>query len=395
MPPWRLPPSIVASPFGSPSSRWSWPPVHSHAPSSANDADLLRAVALQVNAFPPAPAQVPACVTGGLGRFDMNACGQLVALRVHEVNNTHTFQIRLYEPTWNAAGNRITGFTLGALIASSGDLDNDGNLPFVTDLRTTTSAGTGSHFELAVPCFSGVAIDDLGRVSFIGVMEKFATTGNWDGNAATPPTRYLQSVTTGLFVWEPLTRSLHLIAKGGPNGDTLTDAFTGSGHPLQESYALGEFGFGDDCDSFARDALARSGALMAVTVRSGGNQFVGAVNQELERAPDFTPDTFLDRAGVLFAPGALGVNERSARAVMLVRLGQFMDEKAPDECCIGNADRVTPGTVNFDDLTTTLANWGATYGPGVSQSLGDADCSGVVDFQDVTAVLAAWGASCP
>jgi hypothetical protein len=329
---------------------------------------------------------------GGLGRFDMNAKGQLVALRVHESNNFHQFEIRLYEPVWNSAGTRIAGFTLGALIASSGDLDNQGNPLFVSDLRTTVSNGGGVPFEIAVPCFSGLGIDDSGRVAFVGVMEKFETTADWDFNSATPPTVYLQNVTTGLFVWEPVTRSLHLIAKGGQHGDTLTDAFPGAGPALEESLALGAFGFGDEPDAFGRGALSDSGSLIAVSFRSGGNQFVNSINQELERNPAFTLDTFLDRGGVLFAPGALGVNERSVRGVLLTQLGPFIDDE-PDPCCLGNADRVTPGAVGFDDITSVLANWGAVSASG--DALGDADCNGVVDFADITAALTNWSSPCP
>ncbi len=61
-------------------------------------------------------------------------------------------------------------------------------------------------------------------------------------------------------------------------------------------------------------------------------------------------------------------------------------------CCPGNADKVAPGIVDFDDVTQVLANWSASYpdsGPG------DADCDGDVDFDDVTSVLTNFGAGCP
>lgn len=48
------------------------------------------------------------------------------------------------------------------------------------------------------------------------------------------------------------------------------------------------------------------------------------------------------------------------------------------------------GTVNFDDITVTLANWGSAGAPGLE---GDANCDGVVDFDDVTTILANWGAT--
>lgn len=49
--------------------------------------------------------------------------------------------------------------------------------------------------------------------------------------------------------------------------------------------------------------------------------------------------------------------------------------------------------VDFDDITSMLANWNATYVPG-SAGLGDADNDGDVDFDDIIAVLANWGADC-
>jgi len=58
--------------------------------------------------------------------------------------------------------------------------------------------------------------------------------------------------------------------------------------------------------------------------------------------------------------------------------------------CPGDADG--SGRVNFDDMTTVLANFGnmtTAYGPG------DADGSGQVNFDDVTTVLGNFGVICP
>jgi hypothetical protein len=57
-------------------------------------------------------------------------------------------------------------------------------------------------------------------------------------------------------------------------------------------------------------------------------------------------------------------------------------------CCPGNADKISPGTVNFDDITTVLANFGGPAG------VGDADCNGTVNFDDLTAVLSNFGNAC-
>ncbi len=59
--------------------------------------------------------------------------------------------------------------------------------------------------------------------------------------------------------------------------------------------------------------------------------------------------------------------------------------------CPGDADN--DGAVDFDDITSVLANWSANYTPGTGP--GDANNDGVVDFNDITAVLANWGVTCP
>ena len=64
----------------------------------------------------------------------------------------------------------------------------------------------------------------------------------------------------------------------------------------------------------------------------------------------------------------------------------FLAAPAP---CFGDADG--NGAVNFNDITTVLANIGVTDHP---YSPGDADGSGTVNFADVSAVLASLGSSC-
>lgn len=60
-------------------------------------------------------------------------------------------------------------------------------------------------------------------------------------------------------------------------------------------------------------------------------------------------------------------------------------------CCTGNADKVVPGGVEFADITSVLANFGAGYG---ITGPGDANCDGNVEFADITAVLANFGDTC-
>ena len=61
-------------------------------------------------------------------------------------------------------------------------------------------------------------------------------------------------------------------------------------------------------------------------------------------------------------------------------------------CCPGNADKIAPGTVTFNDITLVLANLGSNYGDITGD--GDADCDGAVTFNDITIVLANLGSAC-
>jgi len=64
-------------------------------------------------------------------------------------------------------------------------------------------------------------------------------------------------------------------------------------------------------------------------------------------------------------------------------------------CCPGNADKIGPGQVTFNDVLAVLANF---LNPGANPngtSVGDANCNGVIDFNDVLNVLANFLALCP
>ena len=60
-------------------------------------------------------------------------------------------------------------------------------------------------------------------------------------------------------------------------------------------------------------------------------------------------------------------------------------------CCLGDSD--SSGSVNFGDITSTLANLG-NVGTVGQQNPGDADCSGSVNFTDITTILANLGSNC-
>jgi hypothetical protein len=68
-----------------------------------------------------------------------------------------------------------------------------------------------------------------------------------------------------------------------------------------------------------------------------------------------------------------------------------------DACsCLGDSNR--DGFVNFDDITTALSNFGATFSYPVmlpALNAGDADRNGSVNFDDLTTVLSNFGTNCP
>lgn len=69
---------------------------------------------------------------------------------------------------------------------------------------------------------------------------------------------------------------------------------------------------------------------------------------------------------------------------------QVFTLNAPPPICPGDADG--SNTVDFDDITEILANWGASA-PAPYQG-GDANGDGTVNFDDITETLANWGGSC-
>ncbi len=327
-------------------------------------------------------------------RFDMNGKGQVVAL--HEDRNVSPtqLQVRVYDPTWNAAQNRITGYTLSAIVVTNGDLDDNLDPIALLEARNTSETSPGVFIESSIDTISAPAIDDDGRVAFVGITQAFTVLGDWDSNPFTPQTLYLQNTTNTLYVWEPTTGSTHRVIRGGQTGDTLTDSFPGGGIApfVDNNLSIGVFATNSDAtDAFGRGSFSREGGLLTIAFRSSGNQFVGGVNQEFETRPNGTVDTFIDRGGLLYAPGQLGINEKAVRGALVVELGAFA---ATPPCCPGNADKVTgPGQVDFNDINAVIGNWLANYGAGTGP--GDADCDGLVNFNDINSVIGNWLSICP
>lgn len=331
--------------------------------------------------------------TGGSGgpstntMFDMNRKGQIAAVWVDENQSPDRYEVRVYDPVWDTANDRIEGYTLSAVVTFNGDMTNGGGTLIVTEAVTTIQSTPGVFIETSITPISGVAIDDNGRVAFVGIREVYSAMGNWDNDPFTPDTSYLQNTTNALMVWDPGTDTIHEILRGGQTGDTLADGFPMAGDPRNESLDLGFFPVNEDSDSFNREGFSRDGQFLAVNFRSGGNILVNGVNMELETLPNGTsPDTFFDRGGVLWSHTGTGGSrtERAARGTVVVVLGLF--RTAVPVCCPGNADKVVPGMVNFADVTAVLTNFNGPANPN-GTTPGDADCDGAINFGDVTSVL--------
>ncbi|MDX2116156.1 MAG: hypothetical protein SFZ24_11145 [Planctomycetota bacterium] len=330
-------------------------------------------------------------------QFDMNARGQIAALWVDEGASPQRYEVRVYNPNWNATGERIESYTLANVVTFNGDFDNGGSPFIVTELTNTIETAPLAFAVTRLSPISGVSIDNDGRVGFTAVREKFEELGDFDNNPNTPDSLYLNNTTNSLLVWEPTTNSIHELLRGGQNGDVLADAFPADGPATNESLALGIFPVDAASDGFARQSLSRTGGFMAVNFRSGGNETVNGVNVELEQLPDSTfptPDDFNDNGGVLTRGSGATLNERAVRGTVILALGQFT---AVPPCCRGNASKTTNGSpaadVDFGDINAVLSNFNQVVNPN-GTSVGDADCNGVVNFSDISTVLGAWLNNC-
>lgn len=332
---------------------------------------------------------VDAQATGGgggqstLSQFDMNSRGQVAALWANEGVFPRVYEVRVYDPIWNGAGNRIEGYTLGRVITFTNDPDTG----IVDSLVTTAETTPGVFQEVGLVPISGVSLSDDGRVAFYAATEKFTEVGDFDANPFTPDTTFLNNTTNTVFVYDETTNTLHSILKGGQNGDTLADAFPAGGPATNESLILGFFPVDAASDTMGRNSLSSDGTLLAINFRSGGNEVLNGANVELETRPGALPDTFVDRGGVLSRGSGATLNNRAVRGTVLIGLGDLITAPV---CCPGDADGNS--LVTFGDITAVLANFGATYPSG--QGAGDANCDLSVNFSDITTVLANFGASC-
>jgi hypothetical protein len=261
--------------------------------------------------------------------FDINDNGEIAVLwedRSGQPDEPIIFEVRLYRPIVDQQNCRITGYLPPIVIARTGE---DG---IVGDLNGL------------IP-FSGVSIDDDGRIAFVGVSERFP-----EGQGE------FEAFTSTLYVWEPMTETLHAVVSGGQTGDTLADAF-GDGPDLM----LGQFPVFAS-DTFIAEGLSETGGCLAVVFRSG------VENSDGSEGFDFN--------GGVLNPGDIP-NEQAVRGVVTIQLGQFTMGGIP-----GDIDG--DGDVDIDDLLLLLAAWGT------SNPDADIDGNGTVDVDDLLILLSNW-----
>lgn len=118
----------------------------------------------------------------------------------------------------------------------------------------------------------------------------------------------------------------------------------------------------------------------------GALQGSGGVTGEPYAMIGFDRDGAGPQPGSLFVAGAI----RSVSGVPAHGLARYGCEENWDRC-VGDVN--DDNTVNFDDITDVLTNWGAVGSAGFP-AYGDANQDYSVGFTDLTAVLTSWGGEC-
>jgi len=332
------------------------------ADSLAGGTDLMNA---DINVTDPAFGFIDHQATGGGGgpfvnsQFDMNTSGDVVALWEDTTGSISVYEIRLYAAQWT--GDNISGYDAPIVIARSGE---DG---IETNVQDTVLAITTELIPM-----TGPAIDDEGRIAFIGLTEAI-----YDPAAPMGMPDLIGSTST-LFVWQPdaaprgvtLTGSLHAIVSGGNSGDVLADADAADNAGGDLSLEIGSFPINPQgtSDAFSRASLSDEGGFIAVNFRNG-----------LANDAAFG-------GGVLFDPNApADTTDAATRGTIIVSLGDFT---VVDNACPGDCD--LSGTVDFSDLVAMLFE----FGNAMPSDECNADGVGGVDFGDLVATLFLFG-PCP
>lgn len=266
-------------------------------------------------------------------------------------------------------------------------------------IREPDTAPTGSLGAVVATTLTS-AFDDSMETNtgwFVGATDDDATAGIWVranpvGTGAQPEDD--NPAGTGTLCW--------ITGNGTPGGGigaadldggttTLTsplmDATALTGTPFVSYYRWysNDQGADPNSDSMPVEISNDNGAnwtqLELVTENAG------AWVHRSFRVADFVSPT--DQIRIRFRARDLSPGSIVEAGVDDVRL-EFVVCAPPPASCPGNANG--DGLVDFQDISSVLANWGADYGGGTGP--GDADESGVVNFDDVTSVLTNWLSLC-
>ncbi len=285
--------------------------------------------------------------------YDINSKGQVVVTLEDRTGAITIYSVLLYNPVISNC--EITGYNAPIVIAESGQTFSDG-LTTIEPLYTTVENPPLTFTTDFINPFSGLSIDNNGRVAYTAAIEGFYDTSDPNGDR-------LVGSTGALFVYDSATASTHKIVQGGQNGTVIPNVVSGP------SLMLGRFGNDQESDMFQSNGMSDTGGFLAVCFRNGGDTLMN----------DEDADGFDDNGGVL-APGGA---EQRVRGVITVALGAFTTTPT----CAG--DITGDGMTDVDDLNQILSAFGTSVGMGDPRDLANND--GFVDVDDLNVVLANFG----
>ncbi len=163
-------------------------------------------------------------------------------------------------------------------------------------------------------------------------------------------------------------------------GDQV-DATVWALHKSTDPIAAGNFGF------INLEFLDGAGALIGSVLTNPGIDSASPTNVYSELPVSGVAPVGSERVRVVIgyyqqALGGGGVHYDDAVVAI----------SSPPSFCVGDANG--NGIVDFDDITSVIANWLAIYAPG-SAGAGDANNDGFVNFDDINAVIANFNQPCP
>nr|AQQ75102.1 hypothetical protein [uncultured bacterium] len=287
--------------------------------------------------------------------YDINSKGQVVVGHENRSGSLTIYQLRLYNPIISNC--EIVGYEPPIIIAESGQTFSDG-VTTIEPLYTTIENPPGTFLTDFINPFSGVSIDDNGRVAYAAAIEGFYNTSNPNGDR-------LVASTTALFVYDSATASTHKIVQGGQNGTILPNVVSGP------NLMVGRFSNDQESDQFNANGMSKTGGFMTIAFRDGSD--TGANDEDM--------DGFDDNGGVL-APGGA---EQRVRGVLTIELGDFTTVPT----CAG--DITGDGMTNVDDLNQVLGAWNSSVGVGDPRDVAGND--GFINVDDLNVILSNW--NCP